>query len=61
SSVWLDIRAGRLETVAYGRRRLVLWDSVVRRVAELRAVGLGDARRNGAVPRAGTRRTAAAE
>jgi hypothetical protein len=56
----LDINGGPLETVEIGRRRLIIFDSMVRYVAELRAAPRQDARRNGAALDAAARRSRAA-
>jgi hypothetical protein len=49
------IRDRTLETVAIGRRRLVLYESMERYIQSLRGKP-ADARRNDAVPRAGSGR-----
>lgn len=50
STVWAMISDGRLETVAIGRRRLVLLDSYKRLIEGLRAGPVADCRRNSTVP-----------
>src|SRR5438105_6792918 len=50
STVWAMIHDGRLETIAIGRRRLVLIDSYRRLIKQQRAEAPKDARRNGTVP-----------
>jgi hypothetical protein len=50
STVWAMIHDGRLETIAIGRRRLVLIDSYRRLIERQRTGPQLDARRNGVVP-----------
>jgi hypothetical protein len=54
STVWAMIHDGRLETIAIGRRRLVLIDSYRRLIKQQRAEAPKDARRNGTVPPLGS-------
>jgi hypothetical protein len=54
STIWAMIHDGRLETIAIGRRRLVLIDSYRRLIKQQRAEAPKDARRNGTVPALGT-------
>jgi excisionase family DNA binding protein len=56
ATIWMMLADGRLESITYGRRRLVLWESVENFVQSRRGIR-GDARRNGdaGVPALGTR------
>jgi hypothetical protein len=54
STVWKLIHDGDLETVAIGRRRLVLIDSYRRLIEKLRQGAPQDARRNSTVPSLGS-------
>jgi hypothetical protein len=54
STVWKLIHDGDLETVAIGRRRLVLIDSYRRLIEKLRQGTPQDARRNSTVPSLGS-------
>jgi hypothetical protein len=56
STVWAMIHDRRLETIAIGRRRLVLIESYRRLIEQQRAAAPQDARRNGAVPALGSKR-----
>jgi hypothetical protein len=56
STVWAMIHDRRLESVAIGRRRLVLIDSYRKLIERQRAAPPQDARRNTAVPRLGSKR-----
>lgn len=56
STVWAMIHDRRLETIAIGRRRLVLIDSFRRLIEQQRAAPPSDARRNSAVPALGNKR-----
>ena len=60
STVWAMIHDRRLETIAIGRRRLVLIESYRRLIEQQRAAAPQDARRNGAVPALGSKRRATA-
>src|SRR5215471_12267590 len=59
STVWAMIHDGRLESIAIGRRRLVLIDSYRRLIEQQRAAPPRDARRNSAVPPLGSTRRGA--
>jgi hypothetical protein len=56
STVWVMLNDGRLESIAVGRRRLVLVDSYRRLIDEQLSAPPQDARRNGAVPALGSKR-----
>jgi DNA-directed RNA polymerase alpha subunit len=49
ATIWTMLRDGRLESIAFGRRRLILYPSIEKFVESLRGIP-GDARRNGTVP-----------
>jgi hypothetical protein len=53
STIWAMLHDGRLESIAVGRRRLVLIASYHRLIEQQRASPRQDARRNGAVPALG--------
>src|SRR5215472_6365435 len=55
STIWVMISDGRLETIAVGRRRLVLVDSYRKLIEQQRNAPPADARRNEYVPRLGSR------
>jgi excisionase family DNA binding protein len=59
STVWAMIHDGRLESIAIGRRRLVLIESYRRLIEQQRAAPPRDARRNSAVPPLGSTRRGA--
>jgi hypothetical protein len=50
STIWAMIHDGRLETIAVGRRRLILLDSYRQLIEQQRAAPPQDCRRNTAVP-----------
>lgn len=56
STVWAMIHDRRLESIAIGRRRLVLIDSYRKLIERQRAAPPQDARRNTAVPQPGSKR-----
>jgi hypothetical protein len=58
TKIWELIRDGTLETVTFGKRRLILVDSYRRALARQQRVPPGDARRNrgGAIPSLGSKR-----
>lgn len=56
STVWAMIRDGRLESIAIGRRRLVLIESYRRLIQQQLAAPPRDARRNSAVSPLGGKR-----
>jgi predicted DNA-binding transcriptional regulator AlpA len=59
STIWAMIHDGRLESIAIGRRRLVLIESYRRLIEQQRAAPPRDARRNSAVPPLGSKRRGA--
>jgi hypothetical protein len=59
STIWAMIHDGRLESIAIGRRRLVLIESYRRLIEQQRAAPPRDARRNSAVPPLGSKRPGA--
>jgi hypothetical protein len=59
STIWAMIHDGRLESIAIGRRRLVLIESYRRLIEQQRAAPPRDARRNSAVPPLGSNRRGA--
>jgi excisionase family DNA binding protein len=56
STVWAMIHDGRLESVAIGRRRLVLIESFRKLIEQQRAAPPRDARRNSTVPALGSKK-----
>jgi hypothetical protein len=54
STAWAMIHRGALETIAIGRRRLILINSYRKLIEEQRAAPPKDARRNGTVPALGS-------
>jgi hypothetical protein len=54
STIWDLIRAGRLKTVRSGRRQMIIVESYLALIEELRALPQQDARRNDRVPSLGS-------
>jgi hypothetical protein len=59
STVWAMISRGELETISIGRRRLVVVESYRQLIAKKLAAPPEDARRNGYVPRLGSKKSKA--
>jgi hypothetical protein len=57
STTWELISQGKLQTIAVGRRRLIILDSYRRLIREQLAAGPGDCRRNPNVPALGSGRS----